>query len=452
MFMTLTPELLAGLAMLLLIAGVLLIRMPVALLLALLGFGGYALLADVPRAVSMLGNELWGTFSGYGLTVIPLFILMGQICFHAGMSGRLYTAVHAWSGHRRGGIAIATLLACGGFSAICGSNTATAATMSAVALPEMRKYRYHPVLATGTVAAGTTLGAIIPPSVVAIVVGVQTASSIERLFLGGIGPGLLLLVLFILTLMLISRRHPHWAPAGEALPFKEKLRATPGLLEVGALFCLVISGLTLGIFTPTEAGAAGAGLALCLGLLRRSLTLKGCLQAFDESLRISAMIFLLMAGAAMFGKFLTLTRLPFTLADWIADLALPGPLVLLLVGLIYLIGGMIMDALALLVVTIPIFFPLAEKLGWDTLWFSLLLITITSMGAITPPVGISAYVVSSMSGRVGPREAGVNTNVPLAQVFQGAAYFLPAFVLCLTAMTLFPRIATWLPNLIRPFP
>ena len=445
----LSPEFLALAAMLVLTAGVLLIRIPVALLLALLGFGGYALLDTVPRAVSMVGNELWGTFSSYGLTVIPLFILMGQVCFHAGMSGRLYQAVHAWSGHRRGGIAVATLLACGGFSAICGSNTATAATMSAVALPEMRTYGYHPVLATGTVAAGTTLGAIIPPSVVAIVVGVQTASSIERLFLGGIGPGLLLLALFVGTLMLITRRHPAWAPAGERMALREKLRATPGLIEVGVLFCLVIAGLTLGIFTPTEAGAAGTGLALLVGVIRRSLSLRGCLQALDESLRISAMIFLLMAGAAMFGKFLTLTRLPFTLADWIASLPVPGLVVLLLVGLIYLIGGMIMDALALLVVTIPIFFPLAEVMGWDKLWFSLCLITITSMGAITPPVGVSAYVVAGMSGRVGGAKDG--NAVPLADVFRGAAYFLPAFVLCLALMVMFPQIAVWLPNTLRPF-
>ncbi len=438
------PGLLAAAAMILLVLGVLFVRIPVALLLALLGFGGYALLDDLPRAVSMVGNELWGTFSSYGLTVIPLFILMGQICFHSGMSERLYAAVHAWSGHRRGGIAVATLLACGGFSAICGSNTATAATMSAVALPEMRKYGYHPVLASGTVAAGTTLGAVIPPSVVAIVVGVQTASSIERLFLGGIVPGLILLLLFLLTLALIARRHPAWAPAGGRLPLAEKLRATPGLLETGLLFFLVIFGLSKGLFTPTEAGAAGAGLALLIGLARRSLNLRGFVKALDESLRISAMIFLLMAGAAMFGKFLTLTRVPFTLADWIAGLDVPPLLVLLLVALIYLVGGMIMDALALLVVTIPIFFPLAETLGWDTLWFSLFLITITTMGAITPPVGVSAYVVSSMSGRDG------GSRIPLAQVFRGASYFLPAFVVCLLLMSVFPELAVWLPDLIQP--
>ena len=442
----LSPELLAALAMVLLIGGVLFVRIPVALLLALLGFGGYALLDDLSRAVSMVGNELWSTFSSYGLTVIPLFILMGQICFHSGMSERLYAAVHAWSGHRKGGIAVATMLACGGFSAICGSNTATAATMSSVALPEMRKYGYHPVLASGTVAAGTTLGAVIPPSVVAIVVGVQTASSIERLFLGGVMPGLILLAGFLAIVVWITRRHPSWAPAGGRLPLSAKLRATSGLLETALLFVLVICGLSSGLFTPTEAGAAGAGLALLIGAARRSLSLRGFVKALDESLRISAMIFLLMAGAAMFGKFLTLTRLPFTLAEWIAGLAVSPVLILLLVALIYLVGGMIMDALALLVVTIPIFFPLAESMGWDPLWFSIFLITITTMGAITPPVGVSAFVVSSMSGRVGG-----GSQIPLAQVFRGAAYFLPAFAVCLVLMTVFPKVATWLPDMVRPF-
>ena len=439
-----SPELLALAAMIILVLGVLFVRIPVALLLALLGFGGYIVLDGFPRAVSMVGNELWSTFSSYGLTVIPLFILMGQICFHSGMSSRLYSAVYAWSGHCRGGIALATLLACGGFSAICGSNTATAATMSSVALPEMRKYGYHPVLASGTVAAGTTLGAVIPPSVVAIVVGVQTSSSIERLFLGGIVPGLVLLGLFLVSLAVIAQLHPHWAPAGERMPLAAKIRATPGLVETGLLFFLVIFGLSNGLFTPTEAGAAGAGLALIIGFVQRSLSFRGFIKALDESLRISAMIFLLMAGAAMFGKFLTLTRVPFTLADWIAGLAVPAPLVLLLVALIYLVGGMIMDALALLMITIPIFFPLAESLGWDTLWFSIFLIIITTMGAITPPVGVSAYVVSTMSGQDG------NSRVPLAQVFRGAAYFLPAFVVCLLAMWAFPDLAVWLPNLIQP--
>ncbi len=439
-----SPELLALTSLALLILGVLFLRMPVALLLGCLGFAGYALMDNFDRAVSMAGNELWTTFSGYGLTVVPLFILMGQVCYHAGLSERLYTGVNAWAGHRRGGIAAATLLACGGFATICGSNTATAATMSAVALPQMRRYGYHPVIATGSVAAGTTLGAIIPPSVVSIVVGVQTSSSIQRLFLGGIVPGVLLLALFVLTIMLIARRHPAWAPAGERCGWKERLKASSGLLETGVLFSLVICGMSAGVFTPTEAGAAGAALALLLGVCVGGLRLPGLRKALSESLGISAMIFLLMAGAAMYGKFLTLTRLPFTLADAIAGLSVSPVLILALVAVIYLVGGMVMDSLALLVVTLPIFFPLAERLGWDPLWFSILLIMITCMGAITPPVGVSAYVVSSMSGRDGERK------VPLPQVFRGAALFLPAYVGCILLIALIPALATWMPDFLMP--
>lgn len=435
------PSLIALIAVILLIAGVLLLRLPVALLPALLGFGGYAMLDGVENALLMLGNELWGTFSGYGLTVVPLFVLMGQICFHSGMSERLYRAVHAFTGHRRGGIAAATLLACGAFSAICGSNTATAATMTSVALPQMRRYGYHPVIATGSIAAGTTLGVIIPPSVVAIVVGVQTSLSIQRLFLSGIIPGMLLLGGFLLVVLAVSLLRPAWMPAGSRASRAEKLQALPGLLETVVLFMLVICGMSLGVFTPTEAGAAGCALALVIGFFRRGLDGRGIRAALGESMGISAMIFLLMAGAAIFGKFLALTRLPFTLADAIAAWHVSGRLVLVIMGAVFLAGGMIMDSLALLVMTLPVFYPLAEKLGWDPLWFCMLLIVITSMGAITPPVGVSSYVVSSMSGQVGSRE-----RVPLDRVFAGASMFLPSFVVTLLLMALFPSLSLWLPS------
>ena len=435
------PSLIALFVVILLIAGVLLLRLPVALLLALLGFGGYAMLDGVENALLMLGNELWGAFSGYGLTVVPLFVLMGQICFHSGMSERLYRSVHALTGHRRGGIAAATLLACGAFSAICGSNTATAATMTSVALPQMRRYGYHPIIATGSIAAGTTLGVIIPPSVVAIVVGVQTSLSIQRLFLSGIIPGMLLLGGFLLVVLAVSLLRPAWMPAGNRASRAEKLQALPGLLETIVLFILVICGMSLGVFTPTEAGAAGCALALVIGFFRRGLDGRGIRAALGESMGISAMIFLLMAGAAIFGKFLALTRLPFTLADAIAAWHVSGWLVLTIMGAVFLAGGMIMDSLALLVMTLPVFYPLAEKVGWDPLWFCMLLIVITSMVAITPPVGVSSYVVSSMSGQGGSRE-----RVPLDKVFAGALMFLPSFIVTLLLMALFPSLSLWLPS------
>lgn len=413
------------------------VRVPIGMLLILLGVSGYALLDGFENAVTMLGNEVWSTFSNGGLTVIPLFVLMGQICFHSGLSRRLYNAVSAFMGHYRGGVAVATLMACGGFSAICGSNTATAATMSVISLPEMNKYRYNPGLAAGVVAAGTTLGAVIPPSVVAIVLGIQTRLSIRQLFIGGIVPGILLLILFIISLLIVIRRKPELAPAGERHSISERLRSLPGLLEVLLLFGLVVGGLSAGAFTPSEAGAAGSALALIIGLLRRSLGLKALGKALLETMLISAMIFLLLTGAGAYGKFLVISRVPFMVAGLVADLGMGQMGVLLLIFVVYLIGGMVMDALALLLITIPIFYPLITNMQIQPLWFCLMLLVVTTMGAITPPVGASAYVVAGMS------------RLPLGTVFKGSMYFLPAFIVCLSIMLFFPGLFLFLPNMVK---
>ncbi len=438
-----TPLLLALLSLAILLLAIVYVKIPIAFLLAFLGFAGYAFLDGISLAYSMAGNELWSLFSNYGLTVIPFFIFMGQICFHSGLSQRLYGGVQSWFGHKRGGLALASIMACGGFSAICGSNTATAATMSVVALPEMRRYGYHPLLATGSLVAGTTLGAIIPPSVVAIVVGVQTAQSIEGLFLGGLVPGLILLALFMLTVPLVLRKHPDWAPISQKASLQERLASLGGLLEGAVLFSLVVICLSLGVFTPTEAGAAGSFVALLLGFGRKSLSLKGFICALKESLSIAAMLIFLLAGASMYGKFLTLTRLPFDLATAMTGLSLPEPVILGMVLVIFILGGMVMDALALLVIALPIFFPLAEAMGWDPLWFSILLIVVTSLGAMTPPVGIAAYVVSNLSAK---KE---EERVPLNIVFKGATLFLPAYIVCLLLLVLFPDCILALPNFLR---
>lgn len=430
-----TVLVLASIAILLL--SIAYIRIPIGLLLALLGFGGYALLDGFDTAVVMLGNEFWGTFSSTGLTVIPLFVFMGQVCFHSGLSKRLYQAVAAWVGHRKGGVAAATMAACGAFSAICGSNTATAATMSVVSLPEMKRYGYHPAFAAGVVATGTTLGAVIPPSVVSIVLGVQTGLSIRKLFMGGIVPGILLLALFLLTIAILGTLRPSLAPAGERVPFSSRMASLPGLIEALLLFTLVVGGLSFGVFTPTEAGAAGSAIALGIAALRRSLPVRALGKAGIETMFVSAMIFLLMAGASCYGKFLALSRVPFAVAQTVELLSLPPLLILLLIYAIFLIGGMLMDALALLLITIPIFYPLVEKLGYDPLWFCLVLLVVTTLGAITPPVGASAYVVASMG------------RLSLGSVFRGCIVFIPAFVLCLCGMIFFPQFVLWLPQLVQ---
>jgi len=307
--------------------------------------------------------------------------------------------------------------------------------MSVAALPEMRARGYHPALAGGIVAVGTTLGAVIPPSVAAIVLGIQTGLSIRKLFIGGVLPGLLLIALFTLTTVWLARRRPGLLPPGERADMAARLRELPGLVEALALFVLVVGGLSIGAFTPTEAGAAGAGLALLLGLTRRKLSWRKLVRAVFETMNVSAMIFLLLAGAGCYGKFLAVSRAPFMAAQWVAELQAAPIAVFLLTLLVCLIGGMVMDALALLLITLPIFFPLIQGLGIDPLWFGLVLLVITTMGAVTPPVGASAYVVAS---------TGV---IPLADVFRGTLIFMPAYIICLAIMILCPSFVLFLPNL-----
>ncbi|MCJ2164358.1 MULTISPECIES: TRAP transporter large permease [unclassified Pseudodesulfovibrio] len=420
----------------LLLAAIFLLRIPVAFAMGLIGFGGFAYVLNWNAATGMLGTELWNVFSNYGLTVIPLFILMGQICFYSGVNERLYKSAYAWMGEIRGGIAMTTVLACAGFSAICGSNSATAATMSTVALPEMKKFNYNPILSTGSVAAGATLGVVIPPSVVLIIIGLQTSQSIAQLFVGGMVPGVLLTTLFLATIWYLCRKNPTWGPAGPKTTFADKLRSLPGSIEMVILFFLVMGGLFLGFFTPTEAGAAGAALALIISLVSGQMSWKKFHLAVNDSLKISCMIMVIMLGAVIFGRFLAVTRLPFEAADWVAGLPIPPMVIIMVICLIYVIGGMVMDALALLLITIPIFFPVVTAMGYDPLWFGILITVVTTLGAITPPVGVNTFIVASMA-----------KDVPMTDVFKGVSYFVAAYIVCVALMMLFPAIVTFLPSL-----
>ncbi|MBP7053322.1 MAG: TRAP transporter large permease [Phycisphaerae bacterium] len=405
---------------------------------AIVGFLGFAYLVSFDAALNMVGSTLWSTFSKYGLTVIPLFILMGQVAFHSGVNERLYNAAYHWIGHIRGGLAMATIAACAAFSAICGSNTATAATMATVALPQMKKYRYHPMLSAGAVASGSTLGVVIPPSVVLIIIGLSTGQSIAELFYGGIGAGLVLTVLLIATVYVLCLLFPQWGPVGGKSAWRERFLSLFGAFEMIALFSLVILGLYFGLFTPTEAGAAGAFLAILIAVTRRRLSFKSFLAALKDTLRASCMVITIVAGAVIFGKFLTVTRIPNDLAGWVAGLPVSPTVVLLIVFAMYIIGGAVMDALALLMITIPIFFPLADQLGYDPIWFGVMVTVITTLGAITPPVGATTYVV-----------AGMAKEVPLKDVFKGVSFFLPAYLVCIGLLMLLPGIITALPALLH---
>jgi tripartite ATP-independent transporter DctM subunit len=417
---------------------IILLRLPVSFAMALAGFLGMCYIASPQAAFYILSTDIWGQLSSYGLSVIPLFIFMGYICFNSGISVRLYDTAYKWVGQVRGGIAMATIVADEFFAAICGSNTATAATMGTVALPQMKKYGYDPMLSTSTVATGGTLGVVIPPSVVLIVIGLQTQQSIAKLFLSGIFPGILLGTLYMITIYVLCWFKPHLGPAGAKTSFKEKVAAFPGVLEVLVLFVLVLGGLYAGWFTPTEAGAAGAFGAIIIALARRELTWQRFTKSILETLETSCMVMFLVTGAVIFGRFLALTRLPFFVADWASALPIPEVGILAIVLVIYLIGGCIMDALGFLVVSIPIFFPLFMVLGYDPIWTGIMLMMVTTMGAITPPVAVNVYVVK-----------GLVPDVPIETIFKGVSYFFAACAISLTMLVVFPQIALFLPSFIK---
>lgn len=426
----------AGIVALLLI--LFFLGIPVGFAMGIVGFFGFCYLVSFKAGLNMVSSVLWDTFSKYGLTVIPLFIFMGQIAFYSGVNEKLYNAAYKWVGQIRGGLAMATIMACSAFAAICGSNAATAATMTTVALPQMNKYKYEPKLSTGAVACGSTLGVVIPPSVVLIVIGLSTEQSIAKLFYGGIGAGICLAILLMLTVYILCSIYPEWGPVGPKTGFMEKIRALTGTFEMATLFLLVMLGLYFGFFTPAEAGAAGSLFAVIISVAEGRLTWKGFVASVTDTLRISCMVIMIVAGAVMFGRFLTVTRIPYDIASWVIDLPVPNMVIMMIIFAIYIVGGAVMDALALLLITIPIFFPVAKQLGYDPIWFGVTITVVTTLGAVTPPVGATTYVVGGMA-----------KDVPLEDVFKGVAFFLPAYIVCVLLLMILPEIVTFLPSLIR---
>lgn len=410
--------------------------MPVSFVMALVGFAGIAVLSGIVPAFSTLSRDIFEQFSSYPMSVIPMFIIMGTFAHASGISRRLYDAGYAWFGQYRGGLTMATVLACSGFAAICGSTTATAATMGKIAIPEMKRYKYDDALATGTVAAAGTLGILIPPSTIFIVYGLLTEESIGKLFVAGVLPGILLTVLFILTVYFITWRNPDLGPAGPPTTMRFKLKATSGLLETLLLFLFVIGGLFLGWFSPTQAGAMGAIGALIIGLARRELTLIRFIEASKDGLRTACMVIFIITGATIFGHFMTITRTPFMLADWMAGLDLPSLAIIGIISLIFFIGGFFMDSLPLTVLLVPIFYPLLVNLQIDLIWFGVIVVLLAEMGVITPPVGVNVFVIK-----------GIAPDVPIEHIFKGIFPFLAALIICLILIVVFPQIATFLPDL-----
>lgn len=412
--------------------------LPVGFLLALLGLIGFSYLTFFGAGANLIAKDFFSNFSAYSLTVIPMFIFMGQIAFYSGTSQRLYDFAYKMVGQLRGGLAMATTVACAGFAAICGSTNATAATMGTVAIPEMKRYHYDPKLATGCVAAGGSLGILIPPSVIFIVYGVMTQQSIGKLFVAGILPGILLTGLFIATIYILCRRNPNLAPPAPKVSLKEKLASLSELTETIILFVLVMGGLFTGFFTPTEAGAVGAGGALIIALARRKLTWQGFKASILDTTKLSCMVMVIVTGAVVFGHFLAVTRIPFNLATWVAELPIPPTAVIALIIISYLIGGCFIDSLALILLTVPIFFPVITTLDYDPIWFGVIIVLVTQIGVISPPLGTNVYIIS-----------GVAKDVPLGTIFRGVIPFLIAMIVCTAIIVAFPQVALFLPGLMR---
>lgn len=415
------------------------INVPIAYIMIIIGLAGFSFVVSPSAALSMASAELYSQFSSYSLSVIPMFIWMGYIAYHSGIGTSLYRFAYRMIGHKRGGLAIATQAACAMFGAICGSNTATAATMGAIALPEMRKYKYSDSLSSASVAAGGALGVLIPPSVIFIVYGVATEQSIGKLFVAGIIPGILLMVLYMLAIYITVRKNPEMGPKGPVFTWTERIDSLKnGLLEVILIFLISLGGLFAGWFTPTEAGAVGAGSVLLITILRRQLNWEGFKKSLIDTVRTTAMIMLMVAGAIVFGRFMAVSRLPFALANWAAGLQIPTFAVMAVILLIYLLLGCFIDALALILLTVPIFYPVAVGvLGYDPIWFGVIIVLVVAMGVITPPVGMNVFIIK-----------GVAPDIPTETIFKGIWPFLFALFVCLALLIIFPLIVTFLPNLI----
>ena len=416
----------------------LLASLPVAFAMAVVGVAGFAAIVSPHAALAVLAADFQDTFMNYGLTVIPLFVFMGQVCFHTGISSRLFNAARKWVGFLPGGLAMATVGACAAFGAICGSGPATAATMAAVTIPEMRKCRYSPSLAGGVVAAAGGLGMLIPPSVVFIVYGILTEQSIGKLFVAGIVPGLVIAFLFCAAIAIQWAVDPSIAPERPRYSWGERLRSLGDVIETLLLFALVMGGMFAGWFTPTEGAAVGALGSLVVAAFSKKLTFRMLRKALDETLRTSCMVMIIVAGATVFGHFLAVSEIPTHLAKWLASLPLPAWIVMVIVCFFYLVAGCFVDSLALVMLTVPIFYPVVLKLGYNPIWFGVLVVVVTQMGVITPPVGVNVYVVS-----------GISRGIPIQSIFRGAAPFLLALFVAVALLLLFPGLATWLPGLVK---
>jgi C4-dicarboxylate transporter DctM subunit len=403
---------------------------------ALIGFLGFSYIVSFRSGLNLLAKDIWDVFANYGFTVIPLFVLMGQIAFNAGIAKRLFNTAYRFIGHVPGGMAMATVAGATAFKAICGSSPATAATFASVAVPEMDRYGYDKKLSTGIVATVGTLGILIPPSVTLIVFGIITELSIGKLFLAGIIPGLIIAFFFICIIYGWCKINPKLGPKGEKSTWGERIASLPEFLLVVVIFLLMIVGLMKGFFTPTEAGSIGTAAVLLMSIVRRDIDFKGIVKSVVESLRTACMVLMLIAGSTILGHFLAVTKIPMIAADWVVSLPLNKYVIMIIISFIYQMGGSFIDDLAFMVLATPIFYPVIIKLGFDPIWFGMIIAITVMIGVVIPPVAINVFVVKNI------------TKVPFGVIYKGVYPFLISLVVCAALLFFFPGLATWLPNLL----
>jgi len=413
----------------------------IGVVMGLLGFAGMVYLMGWSGALGQIKITTYTSFANYDLSVIPLFVLMGEFCFHGNISGDLYDTAHKFFGSLRGGLAMATIGACAAFAAVSGSSMATAATMSTVALPEMRKKNYDLSLATGTLAAGGTIGILIPPSVIMVVYGVLTSQSIGKLFLAGFIPGILQAIMFIAVIAFLCWRNPRLGPSGPSSPFLEKVKSLKNTWIVILLFLIVIGGIYFGWFSPSAGAGIGAFGAFLFALGRRRLTWKQFTGALIETVKTTGMIFFIYLGAMILGYFFAVTRLPNEFASLISGLHVSKYIIWAGIVVLYLILGCLMDSLAMILLTVPILYPLmcgVNGLGFDPIWFGIMIVIVVEMGMITPPVGMNVFIIKGMA-----------QDVPTYTIFRGIMPFLLTDIVEVAILTIFPVIVLWLPHVLK---
>lgn len=430
-----TPEI-TGLVGLVTLFSLIVFGMPIGFAMGLVGFAGFAYLISFPASVVKVGVVSFDLATNYAIGTVPLFIFMAHILFASGIGKDLYDFAAHWLGRRRGGLAMATIGASSGFAAASASSIATTATMGLVALPEMRKHNYDVSLASGCVAAGGTIGSLIPPSGMFIIYGILTETSIGAMFAAGIIPGILLAVFYMVTIGVVCRINPNAGPRGPKYTLREKMASLKKTGEVIFLFLLVMGGILLGWFTPTEAGAVGAFGAILVAVARRRLTVPALREAIYSTLKTTGMIFGILFGALVFNSFVTVTNIPLNIVGWVTDSGMSPTLVLVVILGVYLLLGMVLDASAMMTLTIPLFFPLVTNLGFDAILFGVLVVRMTEIALITPPIGMNVYVLS-----------GIAKDIPLFKIFKGTTPFVMADAVHVALLVAFPALVLWLPNL-----